>query len=180
MQTCAALYRIGALDSLQVERIRQYLAVLSNYNDEFVVPTIAERRSNSAAIARDESSRWLFETIGDLFSQANQQFHFDLTTVDEPLQLIRYTEGGRVDWHFDCGDEPDGVERRKLSLTVQLSAADSYEGGNIEFAAQTNNQFSRRVGTVIVFPSFCAHRVTPVTKGVRDSLVAFMLGPPLR
>ena len=80
---------------------------------------------------------------------------------------------------------------RKLSVSVQLSHGTDYEGGDMEFTdlpsdqshkelnIWTNPEF-RKKGTVIVFPSFIRHRVTPVTKGTRYSAVAWINGPPLR
>jgi PKHD-type hydroxylase len=80
---------------------------------------------------------------------------------------------------------------RKLSVSVQLSHGTDYEGGDMEFTdlpldqshkelnIWTNKEF-RKKGTVIVFPSFIRHRVTPVTEGTRYSAVAWINGPPLR
>jgi len=73
------------------------------------------------------------------------------------------------------------ISHRKLSVTVQLSDEDSYEGGDLQF--MINNRIEnapRKKGTVIVFPSFILHRVTEVTKGKRNSIVGWLSGPPFR
>ena len=67
---------------------------------------------------------------------------------------------------------------RKLSVTVQLSDPSEYEGGGFEFLECPNpDESSRKKGTVLVFPSYLKHRVLPVTKGTRKSLVAWFEGP---
>jgi PKHD-type hydroxylase len=78
---------------------------------------------------------------------------------------------------------------RKLSVTVSLEDGNAYEGGNLEFDLR-NREDSKSVilsaeqardkGSIIVFPSFVWHRVTPVTKGTRYSLVIWSVGPPFK
>ena len=69
---------------------------------------------------------------------------------------------------------------RKLSVTVQLSKTEDYEGGDLEFEdVQTSADF-RAQGTVLVFPSYLRHRVHPVTSGIRYALVAWFFGPQWR
>ena len=82
---------------------------------------------------------------------------------------------GFYTWHMDNGDKTPG---RKISLSVQLSSPDSYEGGELEFFyTNKTKQVEKTQGGVIAFPSFIMHRVTPVTKGVRYSMVAWVVGP---
>ena len=66
-------------------------------------------------------------------------------------------------------------------MTIQLSDADAYEGGDLQF--MINNKIvnaPREKGTIIIFPSFVMHRVTPITKGTRQSIVGWVSGPPYR
>ena len=78
---------------------------------------------------------------------------------------------------------------RKLSVTINLTKPEDYEGGNLKFDygphVKRDNQFHecteiRPRGSVIVFPSYVYHQVTPVTKGTRYSLVMWCLGRPLK
>lgn len=96
---------------------------------------------------------------------------------------VQYTEylasnGGHYNWHHDIDwNRNDGYDR-KLSVTVQLSNIDEYEGGDFEFGECVSpNKDSKQKGTVLVFPSYLKHKVTPVTKGIRKSLVAWFEGP---
>ena len=77
-----------------------------------------------------------------------------------------------------------GGRVRKLSMTILLN--DDYEGGDFQFATYAKEQCEvvtpeyNKQGTVIVFPSDMEHRVLPVTKGTRYSLVTWFLGPPFQ
>jgi len=73
---------------------------------------------------------------------------------------------------------------RKLSMTVLLNS--NYEGGEFQFATIENEECKistpefNKIGMIIVFPSDMEHRVAPVTKGIRYSLVVWFLGPPFK
>ena len=69
---------------------------------------------------------------------------------------------------------------RKLSIIIQLTDENEYEGGNFEFKYIQTPESCRIQGSVLVFPSYNEHRVTEVTKGVRNSLVCWMEGPRWR
>jgi PKHD-type hydroxylase len=72
------------------------------------------------------------------------------------------------------------MSQRKLSLTLQLSPPEAYEGGGLEFFGAGELSVSRLQGTLIAFPSFLHHRVTPITRGKRESLVMWWHGPAFR
>jgi PKHD-type hydroxylase len=67
--------------------------------------------------------------------------------------------------------------RRKLSLVCQLSDPSEYEGGELQINTGEIFTPEKQKGTVILFPSYLLHRVTPVTKGTRRSLVLWIEGP---
>lgn len=125
-----------------------------------------------------KEARWLYHRIGLLLLQANRSYGFALTGLAEPLQYARYGEAGHFEWHTDLGVQ--GTSGRKLSLTIQVSAADAYDGGGLEFLSLVSRTTPRDAGTAIIFPSYLAHRVAPVTRGQRCSLVAWAYGPALR
>lgn len=136
------------------------------------------RSSAITWIQPTKEARWLYHRIGLLFLQANRAYRFALTGLAEPLQYARYGESGHFEWHSDLGVR--GTSGRKLSLTIQVSAADSYDGGGLEFLTLVSRSTPRDPGTAIIFPSYLAHRVAPVTRGQRCSLVAWAYGPALR
>ena len=64
---------------------------------------------------------------------------------------------------------------RKLSISVQLSRSEDYEGGELQFKVGSDEIVATQdPGSVIIFPSYIRHRVTPVTSGVRHSLVQWV------
>jgi len=99
------------------------------------------------------------------------------------IQYTEYhaSEGGHYSWHNDVDWESDIPVDRKLSITVQLSDPSEYDGGNFEFSQVTGlPEEAKTKGTVLVFLSPLEHRVTPVTYGVRKSLVSWFEGPKWR
>lgn len=107
-------------------------------------------------------------------------FGFDIDYVND-IQYTTYhsNENGKYDWHCDTFWANPTAYDRKISVVMQLSDPSEYEGGDFEIDshyAQLPKEEIRAKGTVIVFPSFLHHRVTPVTKGTRRSLVSWVEG----
>ncbi len=99
--------------------------------------------------------------------------------------LLQFTEyqasaNGKYDWHHDVDFLNRDTFERKLSVVVQLSDPSSYDGGDFEFYNMSQPHAFRLQGSIIVFPSFFNHRVTPVTRGTRHSLVTWIDGPKWR
>jgi len=120
---------------------------------------------------------WLFAKLNLAVNQLNRAYQYDLKGLFDGIQIASYSRGGKYDWHMDLG--PAKNSSRKLSLSVQLSENDSYKGGNLEFA-NIPEKADREISSLIAFPSFLQHRVTPVTRGVRHSLVAWIHVHPFR
>lgn len=115
------------------------------------------------------------------FSGANRIFFgYDVRDVYD-IQYSEYDSSykGHYDWHIDCSKDGlhDRWYERKLSMSLQLSGPDDYEGGLLEIQGVEIDDQWREKGTVIVFPSTKLHRVTPVTSGKRKALVSWMEGP---
>lgn len=99
------------------------------------------------------------------------------------LQFTEYhgSASGKYDWHQDVWLESDRCYDRKLSLVVQLSDPGDYEGGAFEFFGLScpGESFAPR-GSLLIFPAYLQHRVAPVTRGLRRSLVSWVEGPRWR
>jgi len=138
------------------------------------------RKSQVSWIQINSETSWVFHTLNKVVSEINSQFYgFDLTGFSEPLQLANYSasENGNYGWHQDIGH---GL-CRKLSVSVQLTDASEYEGGNLQLITAKGTQTAQKQrGFISVFPSFVRHQVEPVTKGSRQSLVAWVSGPPFK
>lgn len=147
--------------------------------------------SRGDTAVRSSTIRWLdvnveAALVGRLmgFVHASNRTNFGVDIV-APFEL-QYTEyraanRGHYDWHHDVWLESPRPFARKLSLVVQLSHPEDYEGGEFEFFGlqHPGATFSHR-GSVLIFPSFLQHRVLPVTSGKRRSLVSWVEGPNWR
>ena len=139
------------------------------------------RKSKVKWIFFNEETAWLFIKLMKLIEKVNNQnWAFDLIMAREPIQYTEYQgDGGHYDWHIDVG--PRQFSQRKVSLSLLLSDPNSYEGGDLEIWPGGEVLKAERVeGGATVFPSFLLHRVTPVTKGVRKSLVFWVGGVPYK
>ena len=123
----------------------------------------------------------------DYVVKANEVvYHYDINKFT-PCQFAQYNVGDFYDFHQDSGHQIVEYEKetRKLSIAVNLSDADSYEGGEFYFynGGKVEDEIEPEVqkqGSILVFDSRMWHRVAPVTKGVRYSLVSWILGPHFR
>ena len=134
------------------------------------------------------SDKWLYELFHPFIYHANKEagwnFHWESS---EQCQFTRYSPGQFYHWHCDCQEDTykDGL-MRKLSVTVSLSSPTEYPGGELEFDFRNGDPDKKRrievcsgilpKGSLVVFPSFVWHRVRPVLRGTRRSLVIWNLG----
>jgi PKHD-type hydroxylase len=143
------------------------------------------RVTKVAWIEREPATQAFYDRIETIILSLNSQFfQYDLAKMT-PMQYAIYngSEQGHYDWHSDycreAGHEPP--QYRKLSISVQLSDPADYEGGELQARVRSSIDAAPKTrGTVIAFPSYVLHRVTPVTAGVRKSLVVWVLGPDYR
>lgn len=130
---------------------------------------------------KKEQYAWMFEKCARMFAIGNNQlFHFNLSGFTEDLQYTIYKseDTGFYSFHQDVGHTQP---HRKLSLTIQLSDEDEYEGGDFSMLITKEEiKLPKKKGTCIIFPSTITHRVSPVTKGTRYSLVIWVSGPVFR
>jgi PKHD-type hydroxylase len=136
-------------------------------------------------IPQNENWDWLYNRMMDWAKEANDAlWHFDLISAPEAIQYTEYyaTENGHYDWHQDIGSG-DLPSRRKVSITVQLSDTDEYDGGELQITSggDTSDDWGAQTcprgrGVAVLFPSYMMHRVSPVTKGTRRSLVLWVGG----
>jgi len=129
----------------------------------------------------DPEFDWIYATLAPVVQQVNSEyFNFDLTHI-MPLQFTKYeaTNGGHYNAHRDLGYM---APNRKLSFSLQLRDPYGHEGGVLQFPYNRTEpeQAPRARGKIIFFPSYMLHEVTPLTKGVRYSLVGWVAGPLFR
>jgi PKHD-type hydroxylase len=141
------------------------------------------RRARVQWLDDGADAAWAMGRVVDTVIEANRRhFMFDLTEFAERMQIAWYdaAQEGHFDWHVDVGDG-QFAQKRKLTLVVQLSDPDAYEGGALEINADGHARAANRArGSATLFPSFMPHRVTPVTAGDRYSLTTWIHGPAFR
>lgn len=162
--------------------------------EEVCAAVLAEAARPPAPGARDEAphrvitalgpGHWTARLLYDLSCRANTTVRWHLALSGcESAQVAAYAPGEHHDWHVDTLSHGDRV--RKLSVVLQLDPADAYVGGDVQlsrFGAPSPTPLAlprelREQGSVLVFPAYLLHRVTPVTSGLRRALVAWVLGP---
>jgi PKHD-type hydroxylase len=120
---------------------------------------------------------WVYQKLMHAAVATNDRYwNFDITGFFEPLQLVSY-RGENQDhytWHMDVG--PGTATGRKVSVTLQLSAGTDYEGGELELNTGRTLSAPKEQGALVLFPSYVMHRVAPVTRGERWSLVGWVQG----
>lgn len=131
-----------------------------------------------------EPEGWLADRLEHVARNLNgQYFGLDLWGFGENFQYTVYKykkkEEAHYTWHMDTGPGPGTP--RKLSMVLQLSDPSDYEGGDLELmTGSTPIVVEKRRGIIHAFPSYVLHRVTPVTKGIRRTLVVWISGPRFR
>ena len=113
----------------------------------------------------------LYQMIYDAIKEANEKhFRFDIAGIFDNLQLLHYKKGDHYDWHTDVGD---GIySNRKISATILLS--DNCDGGDLILKQGADRPIHMEVGDMVLFPSYVLHKVKPITKGERWSLVTWV------
>jgi PKHD-type hydroxylase len=123
----------------------------------------------------------MYETLNNMIQRTNNNhFGFEGIQITEQAQYTEYPEGGFYNWHMDSDivgiNEPPV---RKISMTCLLSHESEFEGGGLELMDE--GKIARpKQGQAIFFASFIRHRVIPITKGVRKSLVMWFGGPAFK
>ncbi len=139
------------------------------------------RRTMVSWININDNTEWLYRICTNAIYEANQHFDYELECL-ETLQFTKYNylEEGTHDKHVDplIWNLPTN---RKLSFVLQLSDPSEYEGGDLIMWNSKNPRImEKKLGRLIFFPSTLLHEVTPVTKGIRYTLVGWVHGPAFK
>jgi predicted 2-oxoglutarate/Fe(II)-dependent dioxygenase YbiX len=168
----------GFLSDQEMDRlIAEHLPVLEDAKLGAGHTNADVRRSQVVFLGTEEKYRWLYERIWEVAQEINRLgLAVDIAGLEGNIQLARYdsSDQGFYGWHTDfSGFRP----LRKISISIQLSRSEDYDGGDLElFFIDRPQRVERARGALIAFPSFVLHRVAPVTRGTRWSLVAWVLG----
>jgi len=189
---CDDIVNIGLLRKKTLAKVGSTTSSTDKLSKKDKKDLLKTRNSNIVWL----SEQWIYDELNPYIHIANKNagWNFDWDW-NESCQFTIYKKNQFYDWHCDSWDEPypnTANEKcrgkiRKLSLTLQLSDPKDYKGG--EFMFDISNPKKQNIiypkdilsrGTIIVFPSHIYHKVSPVTKGVRYSLVNWSLGKPFQ
>lgn len=143
-------------------------------------------QANVWEISQTQETNWLWQRlINNLITANNRWWNYDIVGILEPLQLLCYDSTNssneikdNCDLHID-NEYPFSC--RKISFSVELSDSNTYQGAELNLYLQENPQIlPRDRGTMIMFPSFILHEVTPIIEGKRWALIGWVNGPQFR
>ena len=156
------------------------------------------------------NDQWIYDMVWPYLLEANREsgWNWDIEWA-EGFQFVKYKENGLYNWHNDggsdhygkylkdnkdlpnpCTDDPTFEGRvRKISMTMNLTDPKQFDGGKLKFDLSKTHDSGidimeieeiNRKGSIVFFPSFMSHTITPITRGTRYSLVLWVLGQPWR
>tara|TARA_A100001234_G_C12487318_1_gene326121 strand:+ start:87 stop:665 length:579 start_codon:yes stop_codon:yes gene_type:complete len=132
------------------------------------------------------NENWIPAFFDSYIRRFNQIYYkYDIAHLRDNVQHITYDVDDHYKWHIDSTMSLNPMYKGDVDLIRKISFSfmcnDDYEGGELEFFhAPTESTFKvpAKAGRLVVFPSDTRHRVLPVTKGQRRSIVGWMVGPP--
>jgi PKHD-type hydroxylase len=188
---CFILNEQAGMPKHALDRIKKYVDNVKLQPAETIKKTGAGAPPRESGVAFLEFARdlqFLYENVDKLVKRANQLagWNFDYNYI-EPIQYTVYGKGQYYDWHQDQTTKGN-QSKRKLSFVMLLDDEESFEGGELQIEWGSPDDPENRVhtlnlktaGSVVVFPSSVWHRVTPVTKGTRRTLVGWIHGPEFK
>jgi len=170
-QQCQMIIEAGKSQPKQVGKIKE--------NEKTVIDT--ETRTSHISWIPFKKMNDMYKDIQRIMKTTNgNHFGFDGMAITEMAQYTEYLEGGFYNWHVDSAvnfaHEP---AVRKISMTLLLSPESEFEGGDLELMKE-GKVAKLKQGQAIFFASFIRHRVTPIIKGNRKSLVMWFGGTPFK
>lgn len=149
-------------------------------------PSGLTRRQSKIGFLKNDND--FLQKFISLANEINKECEWDWE-IDaiEPLQYSEYTKGHEYDWHVDQHAKPyDDGRIRKMSFTYFIN--DTFSGGDFDIEIghpnqekdQRYNTIEAKKGYIVFFQSDLYHRVRPIIKGKRKSLVGWILGPKFK
>lgn len=140
----------------------------------------SKRRSHVKWIPSTPENIWIYTRFEQLVKQVNNNYGFEIVG-GEPIQYTEYSESeaGEYNWHTDYSIVNKHKYMRKISVSIFLTDKHEYVGGDFILTTYVDDLFipEQKKGYGVVFPSWYPHRVTPVVRGLRKSLVMWVYGP---
>ncbi|NEQ35296.1 MAG: 2OG-Fe(II) oxygenase [Okeania sp. SIO3I5] len=144
------------------------------------------RQVSAWGVSYSESTRWLWERLINSVQYANNKWwNYEIYGIADHLQLLCYEASenqASIQDHYNKHIDNGEIHYyRKISISVQLSDPQNYEGSELKLYTQREtDKLPKARGTMVLFPSFILHEVTPIIKGKRWALVCWVCGPQFR
>ena len=166
-----------------LDMFNQYDADLGVVGDEYGAVVKEDnnlRKCYVTYIDNNPHTKWIHDICEEALTEANNTWKFDIRDFSQPMRMMDYVAGSHFkSWHQDHG--PGQTCYRKLTIVVQLDRPGiDFEGGEFEIAGGPVPEGYFKRGAGIVFPTYYYHRVAPITKGHRRSIVHRAIGPHFR
>ena len=179
----AASTHIQAESKLPPIMLKEMLKTAKSLDYKKGTTNMTDENYRTSTVSWLQDDTWIAGILHNIMVSVNTgYFCYDLVHFDDLIQVTQYKKGQQYQWHIDQGPiTNDRPLPRKLSITLLLN--DYFEGGDLEIYSpqdQTIYPVPLKAGSYCVFPSWLVHRVAPVTKGTRYSLVAWMNGPQFK
>ena len=158
---------------------RANVQMATTFNSEGKTEEDPHRKTDVRWLYNHGESQEIHETLWKYAEVANQHLNLDIDNLP-PLQFTEYSDvGHHYGMHHDVNFFRQDEKHRKLSIVVQLTDPNDCEGGLLSFARTENPKADALIkrGSVICFPSYLLHGVSPITEGSRTSLVGWFEGP---
>jgi PKHD-type hydroxylase len=161
------------------DRLEKESALVSGKDLVFNENTEYRKNLVSWFNSSDPDTTWIFERCTGAVIDLNAKFwNFDL----DYIEVLQYSIYDKIDDHYleHIDTLATGIHYRKLSFSIQLDDPDTYDGCDLQFRIHSypeQERTPRRQGTMVAFPSYTLHEVTPLTRGKRRSLVGWVCGP---
>lgn len=149
-------------------------AGVQSLDDEAGHVDYKSRRARERAVPPDAEYVWIYQRLAAVIREANQKaYQFRLSDF-VTVSILEYSPDGFFDAHMDLGA---GIfSERKLSLVTFLTPPEDYEGGNLDFL-DAGKALRLPQGATVIFPLYMMHKVEPVTRGTRFTMVSWVHGP---
>jgi PKHD-type hydroxylase len=172
-EQCDDIIKCGM--SLQKEEAQVGVGVTSIKNKN------KKLRKSKVAWIRHDLIPPAFQKINEALYNVNKNhFGFENPEMHEFAQYTEYDKGSHYNWHTDSEIEfSTQPPVRKISMSILLSDPKEFVGGELEFI-QEGKPMKLKKGEAVFFASFIRHRVKPVKKGIRKSLVMWFGGEPFK
>ena len=124
---------------------------------------------------------WFGNKMFEYGKFANIECKWDfLIDNHEAVQYAEYGIGQKYNWHVDVFPLSGAPSDRKITVVCLMNDPSEFEGGLLQLRMYQEFTPELKMGSIIAFPSFLEHQVTPVTKGIRYTATMWLSGPRFR